>query len=83
MRLEVTEAAEDLLSGPEVSHHALAELEGGLSLLLTGDEARPGDTVEVDVRDGRLVCTLARTDVQAAESAAEGEGMPPPPGNGS
>jgi hypothetical protein len=82
MRLEATDAARDLLSGPGAGHLAVAELEGGLSLLLAGGEVGAGDTVEVDVRDGRLVCTLGRRSGGGRAGGAEGDRPLPPAGGG-
>ncbi|KAB8170867.1 hypothetical protein FH609_001975 [Streptomyces sp. 3MP-14] len=75
LRLTATEAAVALLSGePDRSE----ELRSEIDAVLTGHEAREGDTVLVDTREGRLNCRLRREADAAAEAAAEAEGMPDP-----
>ena len=83
MRLEVTDAARQLLvkhgHQPEYGARPLrrtiqTELDGRIASLLLSGEARPGDTLTADARDGQLVCSVAAAE---AESDAEEEGMPP------
>ncbi|MDT0346242.1 hypothetical protein [Streptomyces litchfieldiae] len=81
VRLEVTEAARELLAepSPQPLHRTIrTQVNDRLDALLASAEARPGDTVVADTRDGHVVCTVAREDVEEAEAAAEAEGMPPP-----
>lgn len=87
MRLEVTDAAKELLLERSRTAHppgagqpsVASEVADRVASVLLSDEARPGDTIVVDVRDGMLVCTTAATQESEAEAAAESEGMPPPP----
>ncbi|MCF2527368.1 ATP-dependent Clp protease ATP-binding subunit [Yinghuangia soli] len=83
MELRVTEAAKKLLveqgHQPEFGARPLrrtiqAELDNRIATLLLGGEAQPGDEIVADVRDGELVCTIARP---AASAAAPGAAEPP------
>ncbi|MDT0266807.1 hypothetical protein RM844_10935 [Streptomyces sp. DSM 44915] len=75
LRLAATEAAvERLTEDPGRRRELTAEIDE----LLAGHDPRPGDTVLVDTRDGRLDCRLRREADASAEAAAEAEGMPPP-----
>ncbi|TDC62849.1 ATP-dependent Clp protease ATP-binding subunit [Streptomyces hainanensis] len=86
MRLDVTDDARHLLAEhghrPEFGARPLrrtiqSELDNQLASLLLSDKARTGDTIIADTRDGHVVCDIARAQDEAAEAAAESEGMPP------
>jgi ATP-dependent Clp protease ATP-binding subunit ClpC len=79
LKLELTEEAKEWLANagyqPEFGARPLrrtiqTELDNRVANLLLSGAAQPGDTVYVDVEDGRLACSIHRTDEPDKEADA-------------